>query len=339
MEENKDSLANLRANLSEYGLSLDNIPWVIQHNKRDLPNVYTLEELNAELNPGGKIPFFEAVAKDGQGVFETFRGISHLLMEKVTRDLRRTSGVGSARPLGEVLPDTKHDPVRPPQPSPLLSPPAHPVAHEAQDAPALAAPVVDYGREIELPGDGPVAPHLTTPAKAMPPSAPHAPAATPAPPAPAIPSPHLVEATLPRPVETVVRKPDESGALHPVEVAPAAISPASRIMVPDSAANSVGSAPALRKDSAVFAEAAARSLAAGWSVPPGVAPRVEAAVRLAVPMSGASGPAADAALGAAAPDAPGLAPRLESEELIVPIRLGAHGTHEIVLRIVLKLEG
>src|SRR6266850_1522059 len=96
MEENKESLANLRANLAEYNLNLDLIPWVIQYNKRDLPNIYTCDELNAELNPGGKVPFFEAVAKDGKGVFETFRGISHLLMEKVTRDLRRSPMSGAS---------------------------------------------------------------------------------------------------------------------------------------------------------------------------------------------------------------------------------------------------
>ena len=97
MEENKESLANLRANLAELGLSLDNIPWVIQYNKRDLPNVYSIDELNKEMNPGGRIPTFEAVATDGKGVFETFRGISHLLMEKVTRDLRRsTAGAAAA---------------------------------------------------------------------------------------------------------------------------------------------------------------------------------------------------------------------------------------------------
>src|SRR5215813_6080906 len=56
MEENKDSLANLKANLAEYKLSLDDTPWVIQYNKRDLPNVYTVDELNAELNPGGAVP-------------------------------------------------------------------------------------------------------------------------------------------------------------------------------------------------------------------------------------------------------------------------------------------
>ena len=89
MEENKESLANLRANLAEYNINLDSIPWVLQYNKRDLPNLYSIEELNAELNPSGRIPWYESVAREGKGVFETFRGISHLLMEKVTKDLRR----------------------------------------------------------------------------------------------------------------------------------------------------------------------------------------------------------------------------------------------------------
>ena len=40
MEENKESLGNLRANLAEYNISLDSLPWVIQYNKRDLPNLY-----------------------------------------------------------------------------------------------------------------------------------------------------------------------------------------------------------------------------------------------------------------------------------------------------------
>src|SRR5215813_11542516 len=70
MEENKESLANLRANLAEYGLTLDGIPWVLQYNKRDLPNVYSLDELNAELNPNG-VPWVEAVATKGTGVLET----------------------------------------------------------------------------------------------------------------------------------------------------------------------------------------------------------------------------------------------------------------------------
>ena len=98
MDENLESLQNLRQNLTDYGLSLDSIPWVLQYNKRDLPNVYSIEEMNASLNPNGNIPAFESVACQGTGVFETFRGISHLLMQKVTRELHRSpQGASAAR--------------------------------------------------------------------------------------------------------------------------------------------------------------------------------------------------------------------------------------------------
>jgi len=162
MEENKESLANLKANLAEYGLSLDEIPWVIQHNKRDLPNVYSVEELNAELNPGGKLPSFEAVATTGKGVFETFRGVSHLLMEKVTRDLRRTpfaNAAARAVPSGEEH-AAKGEPSRGSGPAPIA--PAWSINREAQETAARegeARSGIDYGREISLPGES--APRLT----------------------------------------------------------------------------------------------------------------------------------------------------------------------------------
>jgi signal recognition particle receptor subunit beta len=161
MEENKESLANLRANLAEYGLTLDSIPWVIQYNKRDLPNVYTVDELNAELNPG-HVPFFEAVASEGKGVFETFRGVSHLLMEKVTRDLRRSPG-GSTRSGSpsseEPAPVQQHH--APPTQAPRMAPPQAPVqairreAHVTGHSSADANPMrIDYGTELELPVSG-----------------------------------------------------------------------------------------------------------------------------------------------------------------------------------------
>ncbi len=185
MEENRESLANLRANLAEYNISLDTIPWVLQYNKRDLGNVYSLDELNAELNPGNKVPCFEAVARDGKGVFETFRGISHLLMEKVTKDLRRAPS-GSSR--ASAPPEAAEAPSSREMPRPTAAPvaPAHAIHHEAQTTPA---PVVggdetriDYGREIELPGSITAA-HATTAATAPRPAA-AAPvaASTPAPP-------------------------------------------------------------------------------------------------------------------------------------------------------------
>jgi hypothetical protein len=91
MDENLDSLQNLRDNLKEYGLRLEEIPWVIQYNKRDLPDVYTVEELEKALNPDG-VPCFEAVAMTGDGVFETFRGVSKLVLQKLSREVKLGEG-------------------------------------------------------------------------------------------------------------------------------------------------------------------------------------------------------------------------------------------------------
>jgi signal recognition particle receptor subunit beta len=158
MEENKESLANLRTNLAEYGLTLDAIPWVIQYNKRDLANVYTVDELNAELNPA-RVPHFEAVASEGKGVFETFRGVSHLLMEKVTRDLRRSPGATARTPaVEEPAPASAYPaPAAPPRMAPPQAP-GQAIRREAQvtTAPVSAFPEqpavkIDYGTELELP--------------------------------------------------------------------------------------------------------------------------------------------------------------------------------------------
>jgi len=174
MEENKESLQNLRTNLAEYGLTLDSIPWVIQYNKRDLPNVYTVEELNAELNPAG-VPSFEAVASEGKGVFETFRGVSHLLMEKVTKDLRRTPGSSgrSAAPAAPpaaaapVVEEPRATPAVISRPVPPPSAPVQSIRREAQATPPEPSDSdrIDYGTELELPMSSPresVGSHATT---------------------------------------------------------------------------------------------------------------------------------------------------------------------------------
>ena len=174
MEENKESLANLRANLAEYGLTLDSIPWVIQYNKRDLPNVYTVDELNAELNPGN-VPSFEAVASEGKGVFETFRGVSHLLMEKVTRDLRRAPGASSrsGSPSSEE-PAPVTPPPAAPAAAPRMAPPQAPVQAIRREAQATSANAdgnpmrIDYGTELELPMSGEPARVSEQPANAVP---------------------------------------------------------------------------------------------------------------------------------------------------------------------------
>lgn len=75
MEANAESLDNLRINLKEQGYELDKIPYVMQYNKRDLPNAASLEELRKLLNPTG-VPEFEACASSGQGVFETLKAVA-----------------------------------------------------------------------------------------------------------------------------------------------------------------------------------------------------------------------------------------------------------------------
>lgn len=79
MDANIESLENLRTNLKEQGYDLDNIPYVIQYNKRDLPNAAPLDELKRLLNPKG-VADFEAVAPKGIGVFDTLKAVSKLVL-------------------------------------------------------------------------------------------------------------------------------------------------------------------------------------------------------------------------------------------------------------------
>src|SRR2546427_12229926 len=109
MEANVESMQNLYDNMSEYGYDLTKIPFVIQYNKRDLPNAAPIEELQAALNPGwevedaakhrvtpdpahqgeflvgnaggqwvGRAGYYEAEAIRGDGVFDTLKAVSKM---------------------------------------------------------------------------------------------------------------------------------------------------------------------------------------------------------------------------------------------------------------------
>lgn len=84
LEANQESVDNLRINLAEQGYSLEKIPYVVQYNKRDLPNVVDLEELRTLINPM-KVPDFEAVARTGVGVFDTLKAVSKLVLTELKR--------------------------------------------------------------------------------------------------------------------------------------------------------------------------------------------------------------------------------------------------------------
>ena len=83
-EANVESVENLRTNLAEQGYDLDRIPYVVQYNKRDLPNAAPLEELQDLLNTKG-VPSFEAVAPKGDGVYETLKAIAKLILTELKK--------------------------------------------------------------------------------------------------------------------------------------------------------------------------------------------------------------------------------------------------------------
>jgi signal recognition particle receptor subunit beta len=84
MEANAESMDNLRINLAEQGYNLDDIPFVIQYNKRDLPGVAPVPEMEKLLNPRG-IPSFEAVATTGAGVFDTLKNLAKQVLFELKR--------------------------------------------------------------------------------------------------------------------------------------------------------------------------------------------------------------------------------------------------------------
>jgi mutual gliding-motility protein MglA len=115
MEANVESMQNLYDNMAEHGYDITRMPFVVQYNKRDLPNAASLDELQAALNPGWEVteparqrttpdamrpgeflvhrlesgewveraPFHEAVAVSGEGVFDTLKAVSKLVLKSL----------------------------------------------------------------------------------------------------------------------------------------------------------------------------------------------------------------------------------------------------------------
>ncbi|HEY2923645.1 MAG TPA: GTPase domain-containing protein [Candidatus Eisenbacteria bacterium] len=79
-EANVESYMNMLDNLTEHDLTIEKIPFVMQYNKRDLPRVVPVDDLERELNPR-KAPYFEAVALRGTGVFDTLKVACKLVLK------------------------------------------------------------------------------------------------------------------------------------------------------------------------------------------------------------------------------------------------------------------
>ena len=83
MDANLASMQNLYENLADYGYDPRQLPMVLQYNKRDLKNAVPADELGAQLNPGG-LEEYEAVATEGEGVFDTLRAVSKQVIKALS---------------------------------------------------------------------------------------------------------------------------------------------------------------------------------------------------------------------------------------------------------------
>jgi signal recognition particle receptor subunit beta len=92
-DANVESVNNLRSNLAEIGLKLEDLPLVFQYNKRDLANILSVAELEESLNSAGRYENYEACAVLGQGVFETLKAISKLTLRSLKKRM-----LGEERP-------------------------------------------------------------------------------------------------------------------------------------------------------------------------------------------------------------------------------------------------
>jgi signal recognition particle receptor subunit beta len=109
-EQNIDSLKNMYENLTANNINTDDIPVILQYNKRDLPNILSVEELNKYLNENGKYEYKEAIAIDGTGVEDTFKKITKLVIKGITKRHRikmqpseeRSKDIEAEIPAGEV---------------------------------------------------------------------------------------------------------------------------------------------------------------------------------------------------------------------------------------------
>lgn len=94
-QENLESFRNLQENLLECEIDIRTMPLVIQYNKRDLPNVLSVERLEEEIN-FRSVPSYSAAALVGDGVFTTLRAIGESVLRKIARRLERPTAVAES---------------------------------------------------------------------------------------------------------------------------------------------------------------------------------------------------------------------------------------------------
>ncbi|HEV8609974.1 MAG TPA: hypothetical protein VGS98_07900 [Thermoanaerobaculia bacterium] len=146
LPKNLESWQSLKENLAANGLSFETMPVVIQYNKRDLPDILSVEAMQEALGFSA-YPHVEAVASEGRGVTETFKLISKLTFLDLLRRLQgrptpesvgEMSSESSDRSGGDAVPDERRPPltlVRPPADDESASEEASPPTEIAEESP------------------------------------------------------------------------------------------------------------------------------------------------------------------------------------------------------------
>src|SRR5207237_9323229 len=107
MEENVESLKNLSDNLALQNMVIEEIPCVLQYNKRDLPNIAPVNYMEYVLNNRKKrLQSFEVISSSGQNVFAALNAISQILLHKFSKQSEVPSGVAAPVAI-PVQPDTQ----------------------------------------------------------------------------------------------------------------------------------------------------------------------------------------------------------------------------------------
>ncbi len=152
-DANLETLENLRENLREHGRALEEFPHVIQHNKRDLNEVLSLEELNQMLN-AHKVPSFGTVATRGEGVYEALETITKLVITAFESNIPPAERQLSAEleaiegGLSEALRNADTTTVHAPSVIATL-----PASAATEDGAPNSGPVSQTDRGVEAPGE------------------------------------------------------------------------------------------------------------------------------------------------------------------------------------------
>jgi mutual gliding-motility protein MglA len=114
MPENFESFKNLEDNLAEYHYKREEVPILIQYNKRDLPNALPVDELQRQFNKYN-LPWTEAVANKGIGVFDSLKLMGKIVIDSLNKKYSRLSrGVPAGSPSKSSTPSTAPQPAQQP---------------------------------------------------------------------------------------------------------------------------------------------------------------------------------------------------------------------------------